>query len=100
MCEFVKSSSTGSISQSHLFGRGGGTGLGSKWLPFWPCIKDAKFFSPIKAYKDHLNMCKITCYVLVSTFFTENVKVCNMTCIIKYNQNRVMSVELTYDRPP
>lgn len=28
--ELVKSSSSGSISQSHLLGRGGGTGLGSK----------------------------------------------------------------------
>lgn len=35
--ELEKSSSAGSISQSHLLGRGGGTGFGSKWLPFWPC---------------------------------------------------------------
>lgn len=35
--ELEKSSSEGSISQSHLFDRGGGTGFGSKWLPFWPC---------------------------------------------------------------
>jgi hypothetical protein len=36
---FVNSNSSGLISQSALFVRGGGIVFGSKWLPVFPCRK-------------------------------------------------------------
>jgi hypothetical protein len=49
---FVKSNSSGLISQSALFVRGGGIVFGSKWLPVFPYrkLKD----KPDKDEKDHM----------------------------------------------
>lgn len=40
MTAFVKSNSSGLISQSALFVRGGGIDFASKWLPVFPCSKN------------------------------------------------------------
>jgi hypothetical protein len=58
---FVKSNSSGLISQSALFVRGGGIVFGSKWLPVFPYImytqnkfegdkKDQTMHQPTKSY--------------------------------------------------
>lgn len=51
--ELEKSSSVGSTSQSHLFGNGGATGFGSKWLPFCPCHQPSP---PFKSQQLHSSL--------------------------------------------